>query len=919
MLTEMQKRIFSILIILTGSLSVYIFYFAMYTMFGHAQLISDITLNLDFGYLRLTEYLIFILISISFFLFNHFLYRIFLHLNRKNKYAIFVLYYLAGNLIFLIIYLLSSLPVSGLLIIANFIYFFTLIYLNLPRSLGKLKYLTYIYFLNTAFICSFISGLAIYKVNSKVSMIEKQRFAYQLLTDNDPLGEYLLNEASKQISKDPFIQKRLQGPFVDKDIIEQKIRKIFLGNYFDKYDVNVRVFDADGNPYNVNSDFFNYQQAEQAFCKGKYETDYHTIYFLNDPEKNNEKKYVCLFPVVKEGRKIAYVLIQLKHQQAIPTSVYPQLLVDRKFVSPLLSRNNSYAIFDSLRLVYSSGIFKYEGNVHSPLLNDKEIFLEGIKIKGFHHIAVKGQNNKYVIVSSPVYSVKDIFSNFSFFSLILIMFILLFIISYAAYFKFSKVGTNFSTKIQIYLNIAFFLPLLIVSIITLSVISISFRNNLNDSFVHKAQGIADKIAVYFESYLKEDSRKDKFEKSILQVAGYTESDINVFSNMGKLLFTNQDMIYEAGLLTKLINPEAYVAIINDKFSNYLLTESVGTLKYNVVYVGIKSSESADLIGILSIPFFESKNEIDKQVIEVLTTIIDIFITIFIIFLLLSYFASHLLTVPLKIITKKINRISLSKNNEPIEWNSKDEIGLMVDEYNKMLLKLEESKIALAKSEKESAWREMAKQVAHEIKNPLTPMKLTIQHLQRTIKDKSDNIKALTEKALNTLLDQVNNLNEITTSFSAFAKMPVPKYQRFEIGSVLANAINLHNNSGGANINSDIKDDKFYVTGDEQLMSSIFTNLILNAIQSVPNSRQPEISVSMQKKDSNVLIEIKDNGTGIPANIRDKVFIPNFSTKFAGSGIGLTVAKSGVEHAGGRIWFETIEGQGTSFFIELPLI
>ncbi|HXA00382.1 MAG TPA: histidine kinase dimerization/phospho-acceptor domain-containing protein, partial [Cytophagaceae bacterium] len=798
-LQEKQKRTCSFLIILLGSLSVFLFYYAMHTMFEHAQLVSDIIVNIDLNYLRLTEYLIFILLFITFFLFNHVLYRIFLNLNDKRRHGILALYFLAGNFIFLVFSFLSSPPLI-LLPLSNFIYTFILIYLRLPHTLGRLKYLTYIYFLNTAFLCSLISAFAIFELNKKVSLIEKQRFASQLLTDNDPLGEYLLNEASRQISKDIFIQKRLLDPFVDKDIIEQKIRRIFLGNYFDKYEVNVQVFDLNGNPYDVNSDFSNYQQAEVAFCKDKYETDYHTIYFLNDPEKNNKKKYVCLFPVVKDGRKIAYVLIQLKDQKAVPTSVYPQLLVDRKFVSPLVSRNYSYGVFDSTQLVYSSGNFNYERYFPPALFENKKIFLEGVNTRGYNHIAVKGHNNRYVVVSSLIYSFKNVFSNFAFFFLILIMFTLLFIISYAAYYRFRKMNTNFSTKIQIYLNIAFFLPALIVSITTLSIISISYRNNLNNSFIRKAQSITSNIVVYFESYLREDIRKEKFEKNILQVAHYTESDINLFSNRGRLLFTNQDMIYEAGLLTKFINPEAYAAIINDKFSSYMLTESVGTLKYNVVYIGIKSSESGELIGILSIPFFESKNEIDKQVIEVLTTTIDIFITIFLVFLVLSYFASHLLTVPLKIITKKINRISLSKDNEPIEWNSKDEIGLMVDEYNKMLLKLEESKIALAKSEKESAWREMAKQVAHEIKNPLTPMKLTIQHLQRTLKEKSENIKALTEKALDTLLDQVNNLNEIATSFSTFAKMPIPKYHKFEISSILVNAVNLHNNSGDANIN-----------------------------------------------------------------------------------------------------------------------
>ncbi|MFL5731177.1 MAG: ATP-binding protein [Cytophagaceae bacterium] len=915
-LHAIQKAVCSVLIILTGSFSVYLFYYAMHTLFEHAQLISDITVNIDLNYFRLAGYLTFIILFITFFLFNHVLYRILLNLNQGKKYSAIVFYFVAGNFMLMVFSLVSS-PSLIFLSLINFVYFSILWLLKLPRTLGKLKYLTYIYFLNTGFICSFLAGLGIYEVNTKVSLIEKQRFALQLLTDNDPLGEYLLNEAEKQIKEDVFIQKRLLDPFVSKDIIEQKIRRVFLGNYFDKFEVDIKVFDANGNPYSPSSDFFNFQQAEDAFHKEKYKTEYSSIFFLNDPESNNEKKYVSLFPVISGDQKIGFVLIQLKPEKVQPSSVYPQLLVDRKFVNPLQLKNYSYGVFDSTQLIYSSGSFNYEKYFPAELFKESPLFYDGVNNHGFNHMAVKGGNKRIVVVSSEVYSFSDVFSNFSFFFLVLILFILLFIISYAAYYRFQKVSSNFSTRIQIYLNIAFFLPLLIVSIATLSVISISYRDNLNDAFIQKAQGITRNITQLFESYMKGDIRKDKFEKSILQIARYTESDINLYTGRGRLLFTNQNMIYDAGLLTKFIHPEAYAAMINDKFSNYMLTESVGTLKYNVAYVGIKSSETGDLIGILSIPFFESKQEIDRQIIQVLTTTLNIFISIFIVFLILSYFASHILTVPLKIITEKINRISLSKNNEPIEWNSKDEIGLMVGEYNKMLLKLEDSKVALAKSEKESAWREMAKQVAHEIKNPLTPMKLTIQHLQRKLVEKSENIKQLTEKALDTLLDQVNNLSEIATSFSDFAKMPIPKYHRFEISSLLVNAINLHR-SEDVTMQCDIPDQKFYVMGDEQLMTSIFTNLILNGLQSVPNTRKAEITASIKRFSNSILIEIRDNGTGIPANISDKVFIPNFSTKFTGSGIGLAVAKRGVEHAGGRIWFETIEGEGTSFFIELPL-
>jgi len=325
-----------------------------------------------------------------------------------------------------------------------------------------------------------------------------------------------------------------------------------------------------------------------------------------------------------------------------------------------------------------------------------------------------------------------------------------------------------------------------------------------------------------------------------------------------------------------------------------------------------------MLGVISIPFFESKVEMDRQIIGVMTTILNIFTATFLVILILSYVVSRLLTEPIRIIAHKIRRTTLGEN-EPIEWDSNDEIGMLVTEYNEMLVKLEQSRQALSKSEKESAWREMAKQVAHEIKNPLTPMKLAIQHLQKAIREKRENSIQLTEKTLHTLLDQVNTLSEIATSFSAFAKMPIPKLEPYNIARAVSNTVNLYTNRADLSVNSIIPDEEVQVMGDEQLMNGIITNLILNGVQSVPSSRMPQIDVLLTHNEQNVFIEVKDNGSGIPESIRDKVFLPNFSTKYTGSGIGLAVAKRGVEHAGGRIWFETEEEQGTTFYIELPLL
>ena len=168
-------------------------------------------------------------------------------------------------------------------------------------------------------------------------------------------------------------------------------------------------------------------------------------------------------------------------------------------------------------------------------------------------------------------------------------------------------------------------------------------------------------------------------------------------------------------------------------------------------------------------------------------------------------------------------------------------------------------------------------------------------------------------------DKVKVPFRIASSFSAFAKMPIPKTEHFNISEVLKSTVNLYNNTHDVHVDTKVESGDFIIEGDEQLMGAIFTNLIINAIQAVPYERKPKVEIMLSKSGENVLIEIKDNGSGILDSIKGNIFLPNFSTKETGSGIGLAVAKRGVEHAGGQIWFETKAGEGTSFFIEIPLV
>ncbi len=907
-----------------GAVSYWLFYLHFYvlrTFYVHSQLSLDITRGIDFSMLRSVSLLIFILNSVSYFVATHVLLRLYARLSREM--AAWWVWFPASGLLFAVFSYAGN-AFYPAVIVLHTLYGFGVLLARFTRHLYKFRYATATYFFTAALISAAVGAFAVYSFEKQKLLLNKQRFGIQMLAENDVLGEFLLDEAAANIRRDPYILSRFTGPFASESAIAAKVEQVHLSSYFSKYDVEVHAFDPYGN--HLRSDdqphsYFDFEKTyrKQKDGKGIYHTAYPNLYFVNQPRRDFIKQYVSLIDVNRDGQLLGYVVIDLKQKRMVANNVYPELLINKRFIQAPESREYSYAVYQNGKITYAEGTFNYRKDFSARLLKFTSEAEAGLAVKDFHHVVVEGDNGKQIVVSGSRYPVKNLLSNFSFLFVVLVLGISFGIFLRSIWVIASGETVSFAARIQLYLNAAFFLPMLAVSIATLGIVRSAYRDNLNRSFLEKAENVSSSLGGYLNEYRDGTLSQEELVGSIKQIARYTQSDVNVFDRTGHLLVSSQPEIYEKGILSRYINMEAYLAVARDFDHRVLLAETVGSLKYNAVYEGIYDYNSDRLIGIVSIPFFASKEELDSQVIEVLSTILNIFTAIFISMLVLSHFASRILTVPLRLITQKIRKTSLHAFNEPIHWESKDEIGMMVGEYNTMLLNLEESKQALARSEKEAAWREMAQQVAHEIKNPLTPMKLTLQHLQRALRLENPDVAGRTERSFGTLLDQVDTLSDIATAFSAYAKMPVPRDEYFDVAEVLRTTLELYSNSDEMVVEANIPDCECQVRGDAQLMSRIFTNLILNGIQSVPHDRKPEIRVSLQHQPGEVLIAIRDNGNGIAEKIQPKVFLPNFSTKYAGSGIGLAVAKRGIEHAGGSIWFDTAEGQGTTFFIRLPLV
>ena len=594
--------------------------------------------------------------------------------------------------------------------------------------------------------------------------------------------------------------------------------------------------------------------------------------------------------------------------------------MDKKYRKYTPHGTYTYAVYDGPRLIYSDGTLNYFSSISEA---DRKVLIsqkEGIFKGDIHHWGKVDGNGQFVIISSEASQWYVLITNFSFLFILNVFLLLVLVSVNLALFKFSKKSISYASRIQIYINIAFFLPLVIMSIVSLSVITNNYKEGLNKKTTHTANDISILVAGILDQQKGKSIGWSYIQEKITDLARYTELDLNVYTNKGVLYFSNQHDIYKKEIVSKYLSPDAYAAILEQRNQAVLLNENIGTLNFNMVYTSIRSQESGMIYGVLGIPFFESKNELGKQVIEVLNTMMNVFAFTFIALLIVSYFASRYLTYPLHMITQKMSRISLTSDNEPLEWKGEDEIGKLVNQYNTMLTVLEENKKILTRTEKESAWKEMAKQVAHEIKNPLTPMKLSLQHMQRRIGDEKElsmAVKSNFGHSIQSLLSQIDNLSDIAGSFSSFATMPEPIHEDFDMTALVKEVGVLH--SSMMQFSTAIQIDKpVIVNGDLGWMNNVLNNLIINAFQSIPDEREAKVTLGYTFQDKKVLIYVKDNGAGIPEEIKGKVFQPNFSTKFAGSGIGLALAKRGVEYMRGEIWFETSDGIGTTFYIQLPI-
>jgi signal transduction histidine kinase len=478
-----------------------------------------------------------------------------------------------------------------------------------------------------------------------------------------------------------------------------------------------------------------------------------------------------------------------------------------------------------------------------------------------------------------------------------------------------------SLRIRIFLSMI--LLTLIASILIASISIYQFKREAKDyhqeRLERKENAIKEHITFVLSTTtypLTEKNLSLIFKDKIHELSDIHSLQINIYSLKGKLLKSSKASFSIDTVAPPI--PNYILGLIQSSIDKrYVDVKTIDDKKYRASFSQIKDLKFKPL-GILNLPYIQDDGFYERELRNFLIRLGQVYSFMLIIAFALAYFLSSYITKSLKSISMKIISTTLNKKNEKIETDdSSREVSLLIDAYNGMVDKLEESALLLAQSEREQAWREMAKQVAHEIKNPLTPMRLTVQSFERKFDANDPEIKQKIKDYSDTLIQQIDTMSSVASAFSNFASMPAQQNETLNVVSVIELSLEIFNE---AFISLEAEEKEIITIMDRTQLIRIITNLVKNAIQAIPDVQiEKQIYIKVKKQNNAVLIQVIDNGSGIDAQNIPRIFEPKFTTKTSGMGLGLGIIKNIIENYKGTITFESEIGIGTTFSVTLPLI
>ena len=766
-------------------------------------------------------------------------------------------------------------------------------------------------------IFTFFSLIIIQNNNNARQQNLQELMAYTLNSEQDPAAVDYLSKIQQQIDVDSRIPELLFSSYSE---LDQYIKSQYFNGYFQKYDLQVTICES--------TDSLLIQPDNQlVLCYPFFEdmiensgTQIPGTNFYHMDNMNGRISYFgkLFYPLASNSSGIS-IFLELQSKLQSEGEGFPELLIDKSLKKPDSYQNFSYAKYYDNTLVHLSGDYQYNYYISSYGVDENSPEFVIKEWDDYDHLIYNAGNNSYIIVSEESFTILDYLISFPYLFVFFLIFSFAVVFTTSADYRNHAFVIDLRFKIQASIIMVVLLSLLVVAASTIYYNILEYNNKHEENLNEKMQSISEEVDLRLNNM--DDISKETQDWLWIELSDLSNifrADINIYNIEGEMIASSRPEITSLKIISTRMNAQAFYELSENLQISFVQPEEIGNLSYLSIYEPIINYKG-EYLGFINLPYFSHENDLKQEVSTFIVAFINLYVFLFFASVIIAVLLSNQITRPLTLIREKLKGIKLNEKNEQITYQHDDEIGELVKEYNRKVEELADSANILARTEREMAWREMAKQIAHEIKNPLTPMKLSIQYLQKKKAENSEHYDEYFNRVTRTLIEQINTLSDIATEFSNFAKIPNAKNEIFDLKERLLNVAELFKPNKKMDFHLDLEGNKdVLIFADPEQLSRALINLVKNAMQSVPPNRRIEINIRLERNDTHATIAIQDNGTGIPEQIRLQLFQPNFTTKSSGMGLGLAIVKNIVETCRGQIWFETKIDKGTTFFIEIPL-
>ncbi|MBE0678130.1 MAG: HAMP domain-containing protein [Bacteroidales bacterium] len=749
--------------------------------------------------------------------------------------------------------------------------------------------------------------------------------AISLANDNDMVAEGMLMDMWPSLNSDTLLKRMISIESITATDINRVFRYLednYFNGYWENYDLNIVICRNDS-PLALPSTG---SSADNCFAwfdnriRNEGDTITGTGFWFMHNQSGRAWYFSRIFYNVSPSVTNGLFIEVVSHIEAYLAG-YPELLLDGSHQRFPRLKDISYAKYAYGELVLRSGDYPFD-NLLAPDL-----------ASGYEYRFTRANGNKHLYYNRDEMTLALSAEDVTFMDRVITfayLFIIILIFSFATLIVFTRHPAellNFGTfRRRLQLSFAAVLSVVFIIIIAgaLMLSTSQFRSNHTRIIREKATS----LSIELEHKLSSEQTLDggwqtadypNLNQLLVKFSNVFFTDINLYSPSGMLLATSRPEVFARNLQGSMIDPVAYGVLTEEGKEEYIGDETIGELRYLSAYLPFYNSEN-ELLAYLNVPYFAMQNLLTREVSNLVVTLINFTLLFLVLMMWVAVFLSERITSPLNMLQQAMASVAYGRKNEHISYSSRDEVGELVKQYNRMTDELEESAAKLARTEREMAWREMARQIAHEIKNPLTPMKLNVQQLHKWWTDKVPDFDGKLRSFTDNQIEYIDNLSNIASAFSYFARLPGAEPAEVDVIAQLKITLGMFGTSVNATITLETGNiSKAMVMADREHLNGIFSNLLKNALQAIPSDRKGVVRIVVAESGDKVQIRFIDNGTGISDELSPRMFTPNFTTKSSGMGLGLSIVKRYAETAGGAVWFDTEHDNGTTFTVELPLL